>query len=501
MSDEKGSDQHSAVSGQHSELSTQHSAPSTQHVAVLKPQRRFSFVWIIPLLALALAGWLTWRAWTMRGLGVMVTLPDGHGLKAGDEVRYRGITVGRVDAVTLSPDMSGVIIHTRLTSQADMLARAGTRFWVVRPQLHLTRIQGLETIIGPRFLAALPAPPQSNSNATSAKRQRTFVGVDEPPIIESTNPGDLEIVLQSSQRGSLHPGAPVTYRQTRVGTVLSVGLAGDGGSIESRLIILQPFIGLIRPNTKFWDSGGLQAHVGLTGVTIDIDSAEALLTGGVALATPPPDQAGGDIVRTGHRYVMSPEPEEEWREWQPLVAIGSSLLPPGASPPSPMRATIGWKQGRLFTSSRSRHGWVLQTSDGLLGPSDLMKPGDSADADTVVLEVNGTIVPLTKSPAWEKNGLAMMPANASSVKWPMSRIRKAQEPEECLAIADPVAAPLPLAAAKLTPTGDAGWHVDEELTIDPSWHGAAVVSRTDGALVGLLLVTSRGEATVALVGE
>jgi paraquat-inducible protein B len=48
--------------------------------AAVRPQRRISFVWIIPLLALALAGWLSWRAWMMRGLGVMISLPDGHGL-------------------------------------------------------------------------------------------------------------------------------------------------------------------------------------------------------------------------------------------------------------------------------------------------------------------------------------------------------------------------------------------------------------------------------------
>jgi hypothetical protein len=432
----------------------------------------------------------------MRGLGVTISLPDGHGLKAGDEVRYRGITVGRVDAITLSPDLKGVVIHARLTSQADQLAQAGTRFWVVRPQLHLTRIQGLETLIGPRFLAALPV---SNGDASGVTSLREFTGLDEPPVIDVANPGDLEIIVQSPQRGSLVPGAPVTYRQTRVGSVLSVGLAGDGGSIESRLHILQPFVQLIRPNTRFWDSGGLQAHVGLTGVTIDIDSAEALLSGGVARAPPPPELAGGDVVRTGHRFVMSPEPEDKWLQWQPLVAIGSSLLPPGVSPPSPMRAMIGWKQGRLFSTSRSRHGWVLQTTDGLLGPADLLKPGDKADAQTVVLEVNGTIVPLNESPAWEKNGLAMLPANASSVKWPANRIRPGREPEECLVVADPSGVPLPLAAAKLTPMGDGGWRVDGGLSIDPTWHGAAVVSRVDGSLVGVLLVTSRGAANVAMV--
>src|SRR5262249_47313837 len=157
-----------------------------------------------------------------------------------------------------------------------------------------TRIEGLETLVGPRFLAALPP---GEADGAGSPRQYHFVGLNEPPIVESIQPGDLEIVLQSAQRGSLHPGAPVSYRQTRIGTVQSVGLSSDGGAVESRVHIQQPFVPLIRPNTRFWDVGGLQAKFGLTGVSIEVDSAEALIAGGVALATPPSPEAGGDAVR------------------------------------------------------------------------------------------------------------------------------------------------------------------------------------------------------------
>ena len=41
--------------------------------------------------------------------------------------------------------------------------------------------------------------------------------------------------------------------------------------------------------------------------------------------------------------------------------------------------------------------------------------------------------------------------------------------------------------------------VDPSLPIDAQWHGAAVVARSDGALVGVLLVDSSGGSIAPLV--
>jgi hypothetical protein len=365
----------------------------------------------------------------------------------------------------------------------------------VRPELGLTRIEGLDTIIGPRFLAVLPG------DDLNTRPQWQFVGLVAPPLVENPLPGDLEIVLETPQRGSLVPGAPVYYRQTRVGTILSVGLAGDGGSVEARAHIQRAYVPLVRQQTHFWDAGGLKAKVGLTGFSVDVESAEALLQGGVALATPP---NAGEIVRTGHRFHLDPEPRDEWREWKPLVAIGNSLLPPGESPPVPLRASLGWKQGCIFSSEKSRQGWVLQTDQGLLGPADLLVPSDKADRTSVVLEVAGQVVPLERGPQWQRNGLALVLATLPGAPpWPGARLRKATEPEECVAIADSSATALPIAAARLTPiSGEGGvivgFNIDAAIAIDASLHGACVVARSDGKIIGMLLVSENGARVAAV---
>jgi hypothetical protein len=464
-------------------------SPAPLPAARVRAERRFSAAWIIPLLALVLAAWIGHRAWRARGEVVTVSLDDGYGIALGGAVRHRGITVGEVVDLDLARDGT-VRLTLRLDRDAEMLARAGTRFWIVRPQIGLGGLEGVETLIGARYVAAVP------SADAGAPRQREFVGLAAPPAVESIAAGDLEVIVAAARRGALRPGTPVTYRQVRVGTVLSVGLASDGSAVEARLHVEKAYRALVRQRTRFWSTGGASATVGLRGLTIEMESLEQLLAGGVALATPALEDAG-DPVHTGHRFRLEDAPEDDWLAWRPAIAIGSALLPAGASLPRPLWATTAWRQGLLLKGTRSRHGWVLPTEEGLVGPADLLAPDLSslADEETLSLEVAGQLVALG-TPVWSERGLACVDARISAAPWTSAQRRTGGAPEDCIVVGDASAAPFPLAAARLT-AADGAWDVDDAIALDGTWHGACVLAREDGLLLGILLVDDDGGARVA----
>lgn len=462
--------------------------------ATVRPERRLTWAWLVPLAALLLAGWLGFSAWRARGTVVTVIFAEGHGLKVGDPVRFRGANVGVVREIALGEELETIRVQIALRSEADRLARAGSRFWIVRPELRISGVEGLETLLGPKYINVL-APDRE----TAASRLREFVGLDDPPVVASIAPGDLEIVLAAPRRGSLSRGAPVTYRQVRVGTVLSVGLSSDGGLVEARVHVLQPYRTLVRAGTRFWDAGGVRGEFGLSGLQVEIGSLEQVVAGGVALATPPVDEAG-PAVRTGHRFALAETAEEDWLRWTPAVAVGSNLLPPGAVLPHPLRATIEWRRGFLIKGARRRTGWVLQTPRGLLGPPDLLTadPDDRAERESIHLEVAGRAVPLTPAAITAAAGLTRLDTQVSDAVWPETSVRVAETPEDCIAVGDPAASPVPLAASRLRADGARRWVVDPAVSLDPTWHGACVLSRRDGALVGMLLIEDE-RVTVALV--
>jgi hypothetical protein len=463
--------------------STMNSAANEMPEATIVQRRRWSLAWIVPIIAAAFVVLVLVRSYITQGPSISVQLEDGYGLKAGDQIRYRGIVVGEVTAVTLNERGAGVIAYARLVPEAGSVARVGSRFWVVRPQVGLEGIAGIETIIGPRYLAVLPGDGLS---------QRHFIGLAGPPAVESIEPDDLEITLFARERGSIRKGAPVMYRQVRVGTVMSVGLAGDGSAVEARVHIERAFRQLVRPESKFWDVGGVDADVKITGVTVRVPSFETLLSGGVAFATPPD---AGDPVRTGRRFVLELEPDEEWLEWEPTILVGSVHMPAGASLPTPLRAKMAWLEGRFWTSEEMRQGWVLQTEHGLLGPTELFVPAKKAQRESVVLEVAGVTLSLERAPSVNSGGLALLEAQVDGPVWPVARIRRATEPEECIAVADATDAPLPLSTARLT-AREHGWLIDAAVSLNATWHGAAVIARSDGRLIGMLLINDDDEARV-----
>ena len=91
------------------------------------PVRTRSLAWTLPLAAVLLAVYFVVDSWNRRGPTILVHVAEGHGIRAGDDLSYRGIAVGEVEAVELGPELEGVLLRVRLDRSAEALARAGSR--------------------------------------------------------------------------------------------------------------------------------------------------------------------------------------------------------------------------------------------------------------------------------------------------------------------------------------------------------------------------------------
>lgn len=433
--------------------------------------RRLTWVWLIPAIALVFAAALFVNYGLKRGPVITVVFSSGDGIRPGDTLRCLGIVVGEVEQVRLLDELAGVAMDIRLDpSAAADVARAGSRFWVVQPRVGPGGVEGLETLAGPRYLAVAPG---------GGERQRQFVGLDEPPAVERLESGGLEITLLAERQRGLRVGSPVLYRGIVIGSILSVGLASDGTHVEARAYIQPIYTGLVTSESRFWMVGGAAFDMGLRGVRVEVESLRTLIEGGVALATP----EGGRPVRTGQQFPLRSQPDDAWLTWSTPLPVGTELLPEGATAPAMQRVSVTRREG-LLRIRRERSGWLLPTQDGLLGPADLL---DSEAYGEV--EVAGRAVPLEADAVREAGPLAILnEAMENAPPWPADRIRRLEEAEDCVVIADRAAGPRPLAAGHLQPASDGMWAVSAAVSFDADWHGAAVLSRDDGRLVGILLV-------------
>ncbi len=247
--------------------------------AVLKRRRRFSLIWLIPIVAGAIAVYLVITTLVDRGPLIAITFKTGSGISAQQtQVTHKAVTLGMVEDVSLTDDLTQVRVRVRMNGEGAKILTNHARFWVVRPRLSSGNLSGLETLVSGAYIEVDPGLPGGQS-------ERSFTGLEEPPGMRSDEPG-TSYSLRAARLGSLGPGAPVFYRDVTVGEVLSYDL-GDGlGPVTINIFVKRPFDKFVRQNTHFWNASGVSVGLGSQGLHVELESLQALLSGGVAFETP-----------------------------------------------------------------------------------------------------------------------------------------------------------------------------------------------------------------------
>ncbi len=241
---------------------------------------------------------------------IRITFENGQGLLAGEtQVRYLGQPVGLVESV--SPKTGKVEATIRLNDGYDFLRREGSAFAVMRLNVSLNGITGLETVVSGVYIECVPAPG-------GPLRDRFTAVTPAKAAFEQTEQRGFEVVVTTAQT-SIAVDAPVTFRGVVVGKVLRKTLAKDGRDVGLCVVIDRPYASLIRDNTKFWDASGMTISLGFFNLKVQNASLETLARGGLAFATP--DTLGGR-VRPGHEFPLNAAPRREWLRWAPAIPTG-----------------------------------------------------------------------------------------------------------------------------------------------------------------------------------
>ncbi|MUH01937.1 MCE family protein [Bombella sp. ESL0387] len=242
---------------------------------------RFSVLWIIPILALLIAGWLAWRHFATMGPSIVVSFDAADGIVPGQtQVKNKAVTLGVVQGVALSPDMTHADVTIQMSGIDPRALNEHTRFWVVSPRINGASITGLDTLFSGAYIAMDPGKPAGGHYQTH------FKGLETPPGIRSDKPGST-YWLVSSTLESLGAGAPIFYRDVQVGEILGYTMPPGGeGPLLIKAFVKAPYDRYLRADSRFWNVSGMQIGFGAGGMNIRLQSFQALLSGGVAFGRP-----------------------------------------------------------------------------------------------------------------------------------------------------------------------------------------------------------------------
>ncbi len=262
------------------EFPTQNPLDDLPRASVKEKRRgpRLSVVWLLPLVALLIGGWLVFTTLAEQGPLISVHFDDAEGIEPKKtRVKYRDVDVGMVEAVRFSRDLTQVVVSVRLDKAFENRITETTRFWVVRPRVEGLRISGLETLISGAYITM--------DLGSGGEEKYHFDGLEEPHSILSDTPGSF-FTLRALGLGSLTPASPVYFRQITVGEVVKYRLVEDQSHVEIDIFIRAPHDTQVRTNTRFWNVSGMELDLSAKGIKLGMESLISLVAGGISFRTP-----------------------------------------------------------------------------------------------------------------------------------------------------------------------------------------------------------------------
>ncbi len=249
-----------------------------------RPRRRLPLVWIVPLIAVLVGGWLAVRTVLEKGPTATITFRTAEGLEVGKtKIKFKDVDIGVVKGISLLPDHSGVVVKAEFVKSAEDVLVADSQFWVVRPRISGGGISGLGTLLSGAYIGA--------EFGKSQESRDHFVGLEVPPILTAGLPG-REFVLQADNLGSVGYGTPVYFRRLQVGEVTAYRLDEGGGGVRITIFVHAPYDRYVTTETRFWHASGIDVSLDASGFQVQTESLASILLGGIAFGTPPHARPG-----------------------------------------------------------------------------------------------------------------------------------------------------------------------------------------------------------------
>ncbi len=237
----------------------------SQQIPEIEESTKFNFItsiWIVPFVALIIAGWLAYQYYSELGPEIKIIFPKNEGLQAGQSrIKYRDVPIGTVKRIELQKDGEGVTVIASMDKTATPYLNGNSKFWIVKPEVGISGVSGLETLISGTYIKM--------SSEKGGVFKDEHVGLDHA----YRDIGGGEYYRLNSPRGdsTVKVGTPIYFKNIKVGQVEYMVLSLDGTSMDIIVFIDKMYVPYVHTDSKFWVRSIL--NVGLSNGSLDVTVA------------------------------------------------------------------------------------------------------------------------------------------------------------------------------------------------------------------------------------
>ena len=281
--------------------------------------KKITIVWIIPILA-AFACYFSVKAYfDSKGPEIEVLIPSADGIQAGKtEVKYNGIPVGKVINLDVTNNLDYIILKIELLKKAEGIAQAGSKFWIVEPEITgLRGLKNIDTLVSGKFIATEP-PDGATKGSPISKTQYRFTAVDAPiKADDKESANDLKIRVIANNAFAMEVGSGVFYKGDEVGFIKNIKLNTHGQNVIAYINIYNEYRNLVRTNSIFWDQTTFKVKFGFDGIRFKGNIFDKVVNfGSISFATP---NEAGQRIGNGYMFNIASVYDEEWLNWNPTL--------------------------------------------------------------------------------------------------------------------------------------------------------------------------------------
>ena len=249
------------------------------YLAKERESNKISPVWILPLIILGILAFIAYDTYSKKGTNIVVYFKSAEGLKENvTTLEYKGLALGKVTKISMHDDLKNVAVNILVNSDvAEYVANEGSKFWIKKPTVSLTKISGLSTLISGYKIELSP-----NFKIENAKPQWYFTGLDSAPDDEFEENG-YYISLLLNDKDNVDVGTPIFYNKYQIGEIVSKEFKNE--QLYASAYIYDKYNYLVNKSSKFIMNEALKVNYGASGLNIEVSSLYSALVGGITVVT------------------------------------------------------------------------------------------------------------------------------------------------------------------------------------------------------------------------
>jgi paraquat-inducible protein B len=243
----------------------------------------FTSIWIVPFIAVIIAAWLAYQYFSQLGPEIRIVFPENEGLKAGQShVKYRDVPIGVVKKIELEEDGAGVTVVIRMNKNTSTYLNENTKFWIVKPEVGITGISGLETLISGTYINMFPQSGEEFKD-TFHGQNNAFRKISEGEYMQLSAPMGYNVKV----------GTPLYFKNMKAGKVEYMNISLDSKSIEFIVFIEKFYVPYVHTSSNFWVTSALDVDMSSGRLDINLAPLTHLLQGGISFSS-----TGEDMMET-----------------------------------------------------------------------------------------------------------------------------------------------------------------------------------------------------------